>query len=309
MDSNTQSEVLSRVISLYRFLYELDNLKTNIVTDLDAYQWHLSLSSLKEIDTNNIKIVAPTEANGDLILSVHKPDFPACPTPGELWLNALEDGWQDYQKEDHLVETLQGADLEDYKKWHHKRKSWQKKCHVIAHTREVFTSLFNIANDLERDFEVVEMISANGIFMDREHPKIHHPLVMRRMYVEFNAEVNTLYFRDSSRHSELYTGILQEVEGLNQNIIPHMRDELMSIPYHPVNDENEFLKRFTHELSSDSLYSENGYVEGWEKQARFLVYNEPTIILRRKDSSTAKAIENIIGQIEAVAARKEAAAK
>lgn len=299
MDSNTQSEVLSRVISLYRFLYELDNLKTNIVTDLDAYQWHLSLSSLKEIDTNNIKIVAPTEANGDLILSVHKPDFPACPTPGELWLNALEDGWQDYQKEDHLVETLQGADLEDYKKWHHKRKSWQKKCHVIAHTREVFTSLFNIANDLERDFEVLEMISANGIFMDREHPKIHHPLVMRRMYVEFNAEVNTLYFRDSSRHSELYTGILQEVEGLNQNIIPHMRDELMSIPYHPVNDENEFLKRFTHELSSDSLYSENGYVEGWEKQARFLVYNEPTIILRRKDSSTAKAIENIIGQIEA----------
>ncbi|BBH26794.1 disulfide isomerase [Intestinibaculum porci] len=298
MDVQKRDEVSSRVISLYRFLYELDQLKASVITNVDAYQWHLSLKDLKDVDPVNIKVLVPSEANDYTLLTVHKPELTPCPAPDASFKDALVLGYEDYTQDDALLHELAGESLEAYRKWHTKRRNWQKKQRILAQSRDLFTSLFNVFNDLERDYETLEMVCANGILQDRSQPHLRHPLVLKRVAMAFNADDNTLYFKDTDRHAELYTGLFNADEHLNSQGIPHLRDELVSTSYHPVNDEGGFLKRLTHALSPDSYYCEESSYEGWEKQNSIIVFNDPMLILRRREEGTAKAIESIINKIE-----------
>lgn len=294
-----KDELTTRVISLYRFLYELNKLKSNVVTDIHNYKWCLSLKDLAGEDPANIKVYEPNDKNNQTILSVHKPEFKPCPTPGDDLVKMLVEGWDDFHREVKLSGTLDDGLKDDYKKWQNKRRSWQKKQVQVEKTRAVFTTLFSVANDLERDYETLEIIAANGILLDRDDPKINHPLILKRITCRFNADDNTIIFADTERLSELYTPIFQADAGLNKECVPHMRKEMLSHNYHPVHASvNEFLTRLTHELSPDSYFSPEGIPEGWEKNNRFLVYNNPMLIVRNRENGTAKAIENIIGAIE-----------
>ena len=132
MDVQKRDEVSSRVISLYRFLYELDQLKASVITNVDAYQWHLSLKDLKDVDPVNIKVLVPSEANDYTLLTVHKPELTPCPAPDASFKDALVLGYEDYTQDDALLHELAGESLEAYRKWHTKRRNWQKKQRILA---------------------------------------------------------------------------------------------------------------------------------------------------------------------------------
>ena len=55
---------------------------------------------------------------------------------------------------------------------------------------------------------------------------------------------------------------------------------------------------FIHQLSSESIYAEDGIPDSWQKKERFLLYRNPCYILRKRMDGALKAIEQIIEHVE-----------
>lgn len=140
---------------------------------------------------------------------------------------------------------------------------------------------------------------ADGFIRDRRTAEIDHPILTRRVKIRHDARENIIYIEDTDAETDLYTIMFQNMEEINLASINHLRIDLHQNDYHPL-DRNEvpvFFKMFIHQLSSESIYSENGIPEGWQKKERLLLYRNPCYILRKRLDGAAKAIEQIIEHV------------
>ena len=329
-----------KVLSLFKFLEELNKLKQKVVLRVSDYPWFRSISSLPD-DPENIKVYyrdrveeEDTENATDVLLTVHKPEFQNCPDPDPNLENWLEWGWNDYRykarvknfilrplDQVQLSEEVSETDRErideenqTYKEfftdseervstfhaWVAKRDVWAEKQKMLAKTRDLFYELYKISIDLERESETLELVVADGFLRDRDVPELDHPILTRRVKIRHDAVANTIYIEDTTVETELYTVMFQSMDGINLSSINHMRDDLHQNDYHPL-DRNElpvFLKIFIHQLSSQSLYAEEGIPDNWQKKERLLLYRNPCYILRKRMDGALKAIEQIIEHVE-----------
>ena len=270
-----------------------------------------------------------TESVTSTLLSVHKPEFQRCPEPESVLDEWLEQGWDNYHhgaktkeyilrpldhidfSEQTLEEHLQRIDEENetykelftddaervstYAGWTVKCNIWAEKQEVLARKRDFFSDLYKICIDLERDSETLELVVADGFIRDRMFSELDHPILTRRVKIRHDAIENTIYIEDTDVETELYTIMFQGMEGINLASINRLRDDLHQNDYHPLdrNDLHVFLKMFVHQLSAESLYSEDGVPDNWQKKERLLLYRNPCYILRKRMDGTLKAIEQI----------------
>ena len=269
----------------------------------------------------------------NILLSVHKPEFQRCPEPDTMLKEWLEPGWDNYRYEAKTKEfilhpfnqtELSTPNVEDlprrideedrnykelfsdnaerisiYTTWEDKRNAWAEHQKVLARTRDFFSELYKICIDLERDSETLELVVADGFMRDRTIPELDHPVLTRRVKIHHDAIENTIYIEDTDVEAELYTVMFQDMEGINLASINNLRNDLHQNDYHPLdrNDLPVFFKMFVHQLSSESLYSEDGVIDGWQKKERMLLYRNPCYILRKRMDGTLKAIEQIIDHV------------
>ena len=273
------------------------------------------------------------ENASNILLSVHKPEFQRCPEPDALLKEWLEPGWDNYRdeaktkefilrpfdqtefstqamedlprrigEEDRTYKELFSDNAErvsTYTTWADKRNAWAEHQKVLARTRDFFSELYKICIDLERDSETLELVVADGFMRERTISELEHPILTRRVKIRHDAIENTIYIEDTDVETELYTVMFQGMDGINLASINHLRDDLHQNDYHPLdrNDLPVFFKMFVHQLSSESLYSEDGVIDGWQKKERMLLYRNPCYILRKRMDGTLKAIEQIIEHV------------
>ena len=329
-----------KVVSLFKFIEELNKLKQKVVLRVSEHPWWRSIASFPD-DPENIKIYyrdrvedEDAESVTNALLSVHKPEFQRCPDPESMFDEWLEQGWDNYRQGVNVKEFilrpldhmnfpgqapegyLQRIDEENgtykelfsddserisaYEVWTVKRNVWAEKQKVLAQTRNFFSDLYKICIDLERDSETLELVVADGFIRDRMISEIDHPILTRRVKIRHDATENTIYIEDADVETELYTVMFQSMEDINLASINHLRDDLHQNDYHPLdrNDLPVFLKMFIHQLSSESLYSEDGIPDNWQKKERLLLYRNPCYILRRRMDGALKAIEQIIEHVD-----------
>lgn len=150
-----------------------------------------------------------TSDTADIILSVSKPEFSRCPEPEDEFAEWLQPGWDNFhkdaaikeiieikQEEENLLETdsekeerlsfeepviIKFTDdnnrIISYKSWLNKRDEWVAKQKLTEKTRKLFTDLFRLYFELQRESETEEIIVANGIICDRDNPDIKHPVL------------------------------------------------------------------------------------------------------------------------------------
>ena len=328
-----------KVVSLFKFIGELNKLKQKVILRVSEYPWWKPIAAFPE-DPDNIKIyyrdrVENEESDeiNNVLLSVHRPEFQQCPEPESEFEEWLEAGWDNYRNEvkvkefflypldqmnfseQELEEHSQRIDEENktykelfsdsaervsaYTTWMGKRDIWAEKQKVLARTRNFFSELYKICVDLDRDAETLELVVADGFIRDRLNPQIDHPLLTRRVKIRHDSVENTIYIEDSDVETELYTVMFQSMENVNLASINHLRDDLHQNDYHPLdrNDLPVFLKMFIHQLSSESVYSETGVPENWQKKERLLLYRNPCYILRKRMDGALKAIEQIVEHV------------
>ncbi len=192
--------------------------------------------------------------------------------------------------------------VNSYVTWIREREEWVKKQLVIDETRKFFAKLYQLHIELERDAEILEMIVSNGFLKDREKKEINHPILTRRVKTAFYSKDNIICIEDTDVESELYATALQEIDGVNWDAISTSIDDLEENDYHPLdrNDTPQFLQGVAHQLSAESLFSRYGEEKKWKKDNRFLLYWNPTFIVRKRVDGTRKAVDQIIDHLEKV---------
>lgn len=223
----------AKVISLFQFIQELNKLKQKAILNIKDYPWSFSLSDLPD-DHENISLHyrdrvsddldSEKAEDGNLILSVHKPEFQKCPEPElsfELW---LEPGWNDFRQEASVIASMPGKETDEetgepipvlfaddpdretqYQQWLEKRKVWVERQLLTARTRGLFTDLYRLYFELKRESETEEMIAANGFLRDRNNAEICHPVLTHRVSIDYDPDANTVFVRDTEIPSDLYS--------------------------------------------------------------------------------------------------------
>lgn len=94
-----------KIKSLFKYIQELNKLKRKTVLNVKDYDWYLWLKNLPD-DADNIKIFYQDRLENDdinednnILLSVHKPEFTACPKPDNILYEWLENGWDDFHQD------------------------------------------------------------------------------------------------------------------------------------------------------------------------------------------------------------------
>jgi len=200
-----------------------------------------------------------------------------------------------------IIERFDDDELRvhSYDKWIAFRDAWVERQIIIDQTRSLFTSLYKLHIDLERESETLEMIIANGILRDRENNNINHPVLTRRVKTRFDAVSNTISIEDADVESELYERLFSELTDVDSHSIAHLRDDLNKNAFHPFdrNDTSVFFEMLVHHLSPESIFSKEGEPIDWKQSNRLLLYLDPLLILRKRITGTLKSIEQIIKNI------------
>lgn len=331
-DSLTRQE---KTVFLFQFIEELNKLKQKIVLHVSDYPWCRAISSFPK-DLENIHLFyrdcVVEEDNSEaspVLLSVHKPKFRSCPEPDDCFAEWLHSGWDSYHNEsrvrefitrsvwpelhedselpsDDKIQTVTEYFTDDtervqaYEAWLQRRASWADQQQIYEKTRDLFTELYNIYVTLERDAETMELIVADGFIRDHNAPEIDHPILTRRIKIRHDAVENTIYIEDVDVEPELYTVMFQTMKDINLSAINHLNEDLHKHDYHPLdrNDTPIFFGTLIHQLSPESMYSENGVPQQWQKEDRLLLYRNPCYILRKRMDGTLKAVDQIIEHIE-----------
>lgn len=321
-----KNDVNEKIISLYKFISGFCKAKQkNIINDND-YQWKLQISDIPN-DPDNISILysdknVSDEENENLtdepnyLLKVHKPENQSCPEPPECLKKWLREGWRSVKetveiedKIEHIdyvtgVKTVELFNDDSYrrkqlKSWLEKRKNWLKQQLLIEKTRTLFLKLYEQYGDLQREADTIEIIIANGYIKDNNNSKIYHPILTKRLSMNFDSAENTIYILNTNAKSELYSELFQEMEDINLESLSTLNSDLMEHDYHPMdrNETKKFLKNLVHEISSNSKFVEEED-ENDKNNNRILMYFKPCIIVRKRLDGTVKTIEQIINNVE-----------
>lgn len=328
-NQNVENSDQNKVVSLFQFVKELNKLKQKVVLNYTEYPWAKTVSSFPD-DPENIVVSYRDRVENDevatstsVLLSVHKPEFDKCPEPAKIFASWLQPGWESFRNDAPFIEKKElkaseetavdeevepqfeyfsdiPARVEEYNLWLDERKTWVDKQKITLQTRNLFADLYRLYFELQRESETEELIVANGILCDKQNPKIKHPVLTKRVKINYDPVANTVYIEEIESQAELYTIAFQTMDDINLSAVNQLQEDLQNNDYHPLdrNDTPAFLKVLVHQLSSESVFSESGIPEDWKRNSRLLLYMDPCYILRKRLDGTLKAIEQIIENVQ-----------
>ena len=177
----SNEKISTRVSSLFKYIQELNKLKQKTILNVKEYKWQLWCSDLPD-DTKNIKLVfqdrteeeniVADDEQDNILLSVHKEDFEPCPSPSDILVEWLKDGWKDYRNniEYYDEKTVKEIDdntnneiekiiklsdnisvLKEIEKWSKCREKWANNQKRIARNRDIFDKMYSEYYALKRD--------------------------------------------------------------------------------------------------------------------------------------------------------------
>jgi hypothetical protein len=335
--NDCEMTVQDKVLSLYKFIRELSVMKQNVILNINEYTWYLPVNKIPD-NTEKIKIFyrdrveEETDDLSPMLFSVHKPEFERCPVPDPVFIEWLDDGWDKYTNDAKVKDTLilykeddeftiliggEGFNKTDheetlekfddnierskaYLKWADARVNWVKRQVKIAETRKLFTKLYQLHIDLERDSETLEMVVANGFIRDMKNESINHPLLTRRVKTKFDPKSNLISIEDTDVTTELYTLLLNSMDGINLDSLRQLITDLGNNDYHPLdrNGTPDYLTTLANQLTAESEFSDDGEPSDWRARNRLLVYMNPVFLIRKRVDGSYKAIEKVIENIE-----------
>lgn len=290
---------------LFDYIKQFSLLKTKIVKDVAKQPWHLFLSDIP-IDDKYVKISYRDGEEGEELLKVQKPDYSPCPKPDYEIAVWIDSDWENFKKDIVLKENHNGKTREEffedqrlfakYDAWYQRRAEWVFEQKHLEKVRDLFTQLYRLRTTLEKDSEIYELMIGEGIIKDKKDVDVNHPILLRKIDIDFDAEKNIISFSDSDAMSEVYSMLLNKMPELNYSALADIKNTLYVYDYHPLDrvDARKFLKEFTHTICAESKFIDENENSKAGFADRIVVYANPVFFLRKKVDGTAKLIEKIL---------------
>lgn len=251
IDNSVQDQ--TKVVSLFQFIRELNKLKQKAIVNYAEYPWARTVSSLPD-DPDNISVFYRDRVenddsadDGNILLSVRKPEFEKCPLPDSVFAEWLQPGWDLFKNEPSYFEikpTVQNtgtpSDIDNeaekftdnfkrvdaYNEWVAKRQVWAERQKIIYQTRNLFADLYRLYFELQRDSETKELIVANGIILDKKNPNVKHPVLTKRVRINYDPANNTVFVEEIDSQPELYSIVFQTMDDVNLQAINQLQADL-----------------------------------------------------------------------------------
>jgi len=309
-----------KAIGLFQYIKELYAIKLKIITDIKDQIWHQYINEIpndeENIVFNYLDRTAEEDSESDttIILQVQKPEFEKCPTLPNKLQGWVKSDWTDFNIDVKLIEKKQSKENNDlwiffkddtdrvsaFRSWNKERNEWVSSQRKIANTRNFFNKLYHLYIDLERDSESIELMVGQGMLhcTINEIERVYHPLLTKRLKLNFNSQDNILTIIDTDASAEIYTMLLDSVEYINHGAVKGLKTELSENFYHPLdrNESPDYLKSFAHRLHADGKYENNPTVAPTTFD-KIIIYNNPVLFVRKRTGGVLKALEQIIDQI------------
>ena len=313
---------IEAAMNLFQYLKGVYTQRFKVKTNVKQEEW---FQFLKEIPQKNEYIKCPylekegiikdIDEEDSIILQVRKPEISSCPEISDSLKEFVIGDWKDptielkwkkfvLREENGIQKKIELIGDNERKKewiyWNKERENWKVERKSIDEIDNLFTKLRKYYEELRRDSERLELIIGEGILEDKTDHTVFYPVLLKKVFIEFQAEENTIIIKDSEKDSELNITFLQSIKNRNINpeAIKMAQKELEENLYHPLEENTHlFLKGFTHSLDSSSRYLENEKEKANEKD-EIIVYCNPVLFVREKISGVLRSLDLTIKEIE-----------
>lgn len=227
----------------------------------------------------------------------------------------LEDGWNDpygsprVHESREVTKSVRFDDdrqrVSSYQAWLEQRAAWAEPELAARKAMTFYERMYEFYAALEKDGEDLELLVADGRFqwaasssIDGE-VRIDHPILLKRVELRFEPEVPEFVVGETDREPELYSSLFIDLNDVQPSAIRNRHTELEQAGYHPFgwDDTTAFLKAFIQTVSPiKGEFLDAPPTDGISSVPR--LYRDMMLVLRRRSSGIANAVNAIIEDIE-----------
>lgn len=301
----------SKLYQVFTYIRELTKLRRPPVGQSNTYEWSVRFSALPSyptIQTSQIPDQAEEDFDG-VILRVKRPTETPCPAPPDSLIGWLQNGWDKIEnnaahiparnKKDRHDQTInerfeeEPERVNDFSAWLSHRQAWQEIEHPVREAAQVFSDFFKLQGQLQRESEKYQLYLGDGhLVWDSAIEPVDHPILLKKVELEFDSTVPEFILRESDETSELYTSLLRHHE-LAGNAIMACKERVDQTEPHPLANGTtvEFFKFFI-----QRFFSNGRYYDSCEKIRRDApaIYRDPILFLGSRTQGFSEALDKLI---------------
>ncbi|MCB9073038.1 MAG: AAA family ATPase [Bdellovibrionaceae bacterium] len=322
MNDQSMGDARSKILRVFSYIRELTKLRTPPVSQLSTYQWTLRFSSLPSYPSIQTTTVPDDESDFEgIVLRVRRPEETQCPPPPSNLKEWIENGWERIDGEVRNIDARNKIDangftitehfdqesvrVESFDVWVKKRRDWQVAEKPVREAALVFSDLFKLHGQLQRESERYQLYLADGhLVWNSAIEPVDHPIVLKKVELEFDSSVPEFTIRETDESPELYTNLLRHHE-LEGGAILACKDRLEETEPHPLANGRtaDFLKFFIQRFFQDGQFCESRTETGGTHP---LLYRDPVLFLGTRAQGFAEALDKLIDALPTVATLPEA---
>lgn len=311
-----------RIIRLFQFLKQYNNIKNPIITDISNEVWKKWLDDLPQHETiiNNIHSLQSDDA--EEILRVKRPVLKECPKPPMEFKQWVEKGWENIngevkikkeikvinefasENEDdenkYIIEKFQDDKerVDGFNQWKKQREQWLKEEILARAADDLFNALYALYSNIKKESESLELILGDGFLLYKKEVFIDHPILLQYVKLEFDANIPEFVLTPSDKGTEIYRSLFYNIEDLNNELLKVIYNDFEENNYSPIEVENtsSFLNRVANALSSKGKFI-TSKAEVNNNLENPQIYRKPVLFLRKRNLGFGSAIDSIIEDI------------
>jgi very-short-patch-repair endonuclease len=300
-----------RISRVFRYLQALNEHRNPPKRLLRDQPWSMHFRRLP--DHHSIQRGGPGD---EILLRVRRPFLTPAPKPPAIIADWLERGWEEpdgevrFRPSENRVEadgeTIIVPFGEDparpsaFEDWRALREEWAKNERPARDAAHIFERLYALHGTLEREGGRHELIIGDGILLwKRDEIEINHPVLFRRVQLDFKPEAKEFTIVDVGREAELYVALFQSVPGVDGRTIDQCRSELEQGDFHPLGEEdtNGFLTSLVMRLSPRGQFSAVRDEAGVASEDPWIV-RDPVLFLRERSLGMSEAISKVLDEVK-----------
>jgi len=327
MDAEKLRVAREKLTRVFRYLEALNQHRNPAKRQLREQPWSLWMRELPEhssIQRGAVKASSSKSKDGNgqgteeggptYVLKVRRPRLTRPPEPPEDISAWLEDGWDDPANAVAVEETAEESEnrreprnvkfADDpartaaLERWKVLRDEWVKAEKLARAAMKIFETFYALYGRIDREAERVELILGDGILSwQRTEGGIHHPILLQRLQLQFDAAVPEFTLSEADHPVELYSALFQSMSDVDGRAIGRCREELDEGGFHPLINgaTSGFLKRVVVQLSPRGEFLED---RAPNKEAGDpCIGRDPVLFLRARTLGFAAAIEGILADL------------
>ncbi|MDH5320582.1 MAG: AAA family ATPase, partial [Nitrospira sp.] len=309
-----------RLIQTFKFLKGLNELRNPVVRDLsgsdvmriDSWPLHPCVT-VRRGDRTEDETNDTADVELEPLIRIQRSRLTPCPGPPAILDDWLKPGWQSVEGEVQVLEFrhVQGKDkqtstvaltdarerLEALNEWRLVRTKWAEAERPAIAARHLFDRIHALWTMIQREGDQVDLVLADGMLSVPEHG-IHHPVLMQRIYLEFDPLLPEFRFNTGTEKVELHRALLRLVPSIEGRMIAHFDRELEEQPVEPLGGESTdgFYRRLV-----QGLFNDGEFLDGKMRGAvptQPSMWREPLLYLRPRTAGLSTTLEYILEDLD-----------